>query len=164
MSSESTPMEDDPGGSSGEIKRFGPTPAGEMVTLYAGRDETDGRYDFVVSTVEPGSAVVPLHVHHEHDEAIYVIEGEIEARVGDEAKRLTPGSFLMMPASIPHTWRNAAAEPSRFVCLFSPGGHVGVLEELAQLEASEVEPGPESFAPILNRYDIEIVGPPPGKA
>lgn len=108
------------------LERFGPTPAGETVTLHA----------------------------------MYVLDGKLEARVGDETTTLTPGSFIVMPSGVPHTWRNAAEEPSRFVCLFSPGGHAGVLKELSDLEASEDDPGPEAFEPILNEYDIEMVGPP----
>lgn len=144
------------------LTRFGPTPAGETVALHAGAEQTDGRYDFMVTTVEPGPGVIPLHVHHRHDEAIYVLAGELEVRVGDETTTLTPGSFVMMPRGVPHTWRNSVDEPSRFICLFSPGGHVGVLEELAGLMESEDEPDPEAFEPILNDYDIEMVGPPPG--
>lgn len=141
-------------------KQFGPTPAGEMVTLHASAEQTDGRYDFMTVTVDPGPPVVPLHIHHGHDEAFYVLDGTLEARVGERTTSLTPGTFVVMPAGVPHAWRNAADGPSQFVLLYSPGGHVGVLEDLAGLELPGGEPDPALFDPILAEYDIERVGPP----
>lgn len=146
------------------IERFGPTPAGEMVTIHAGGEETGGQFDFMVTTVEPGPGVVPLHIHHENDETFYVLDGTLEARVGDETMRLEAGAFVMMPRGVPHTWRNASDEPSQFVCMYTPGNHFGVLQELAQLDVDEDDPDPDKFAPILDAYDIEMVGPPMGQA
>lgn len=144
------------------ITRFGPTPAGETVTLLADGEHTDGQYDFMVTTVEPGPGVAPLHVHHHHDEAFYVLEGELEVRLGEEITLLPEGSFVQMPRGVPHTWRNASSESSQFICIFAPGNHVGVLKDLAELDVSDADPDPAKFAPILDEYDIEMVGPPMG--
>lgn len=144
------------------VDRFGPTPAGEMVTLLAAGEHTDGRYDFMVTTVEPGPAVVPLHVHHRHDEAFFVLEGELEVRVADRTAVLSEGSFVRLPMGVPHAWRNASAAASRFVCIFAPGDHVGVLADLAALDDADGDPDPERFAPILDDHDVEMVGPPIG--
>lgn len=142
------------------IHEFGPTPSREMITLHASGNHTDGGYDFMVSRVEPGPGVIPLHVHRNHDEALYVIEGELEIQVGEESSRLREGSFAHLPQGVPHTWRPLGSDTSRFICLFAPGGHVGVLEDLAALQATQQTPSPEEFEPILAAYDIEMVGPP----
>jgi mannose-6-phosphate isomerase-like protein (cupin superfamily) len=53
------------------------SPAGEDVVVRAGGDESGGSYDLMEVTVPPGPGVTPLHVHHDNDEAFYVLDGEL---------------------------------------------------------------------------------------
>jgi mannose-6-phosphate isomerase-like protein (cupin superfamily) len=38
--------------------------------------------------------IAPLHVHHEDDEAWYLLRGRLEFRLGDEAFEVGPGSAV----------------------------------------------------------------------
>lgn len=67
------------------------TPPGEDVVVIARGDEPEGDYDLLSITVSPGFDGVTAHVHHDNDEAFYVLEGEIHLQIGDEEHRLTPG-------------------------------------------------------------------------
>jgi mannose-6-phosphate isomerase-like protein (cupin superfamily) len=59
---------------------------------------------------------------HENDVWLYVLEGEMYARVGDEVVKATPGCWVLKPRRIPHTMWNAGHEPARIIELYTPGG------------------------------------------
>jgi mannose-6-phosphate isomerase-like protein (cupin superfamily) len=44
----------------------------------------------------------PRHVHRRHVESFYVLEGEIEMTIGDEPVRAEAGTWLQVPAGVPH--------------------------------------------------------------
>src|SRR4051794_38421974 len=59
----------------------------------------------VISIVEPpvaGRTLVPPHVHQDHDEWSYILEGRIGARVGDDEFTAVAGSYILKPRGIPH--------------------------------------------------------------
>lgn len=49
---------------------------------------------------EKGGAAA--HIHREHDEIIFVAEGEGEFRLGDEVKQVRPGDVIVAPAGAVH--------------------------------------------------------------
>src|ERR671937_3332728 len=59
---------------------------------------------------EPGEKGPDAHVHHNHTDAFYVLEGEIEVSLGPELEtvRTTPGTFAGAPPNVVHTFRNAS--------------------------------------------------------
>ena len=59
--------------------------------------------------------VAPLHVHHDVDEAWYVIEGALRFRFEDRELVAPAGSTVLVPAGVPHTFGNAGPEPSRYL-------------------------------------------------
>jgi quercetin dioxygenase-like cupin family protein len=57
------------------------------INILVAREEvtvTDARY-------APGERVAEPHVHHEHTDAFYVLEGELTFELGREAERITGG-------------------------------------------------------------------------
>lgn len=69
-------------------------------------------------TIPPGASGA-VHLHEEHETALYVLEGEAETRFGDglgHAVVVRPGEFLYIPAGLAHQARNlSASEPVRAV-------------------------------------------------
>lgn len=43
-----------------------------------------------------------LHIHREHDEIVYVVEGDSDFRLGEFTKRIKPGDIIFIPAGIVH--------------------------------------------------------------
>lgn len=136
------------------------SPAGEAVVVRATGDETDGAYDILDLTIPPGPGVTPLHVHHQNDEAILVIEGEVTVQVGDERHRLGPGAFVNAPTGLAHTYRNSGDGPARAVFVMSPGNNWRYLEEAAAHGPVEDDSDIERVRPILEAHGVEVVGPP----
>jgi quercetin dioxygenase-like cupin family protein len=91
---------------------------GVVIKLYG--EETSGAVGIIEQVFEPG-LLLPPHVH-ENDVWLYVLEGEMHARVGDEVVKATPGCWVMKPRLVPHTMWNAGRDPARIIELYTPGG------------------------------------------
>jgi mannose-6-phosphate isomerase-like protein (cupin superfamily) len=79
--------------------------------------------DFVIVqwTAEVGDHwIAPLHVHHEDDEAWYVLRGELGFQLGDEELRAGPGSAVLARRGTAHTYRNAGDEESEYLLVMTP--------------------------------------------
>ena len=61
---------------------------------------------------------VPLHIHPNHEEAILIMEGNVEVVLGDEVRTLGPGDVLLAPAGIRHSAINRSAQPARVITIF----------------------------------------------
>lgn len=66
-----------------------------------------------IMTVPPGHR--SEMVHHEGDELIYVLQGEITQTVDGEAIRLSAGDSLHFRGSSDHSWANESDGPARIL-------------------------------------------------
>ena len=57
---------------------------------------------------------------HRADQSVYVIEGEADITIGDEARRTGPGGLVMIPAGARHHVRNPGREPLFFLTVYAP--------------------------------------------
>jgi quercetin dioxygenase-like cupin family protein len=71
-----------------------------------------------------GEHVAGPHIHHEHTDAFYVLEGELTFEVGREAEAITlhAGGFLAAPRQLAHSFRNASNLPARWLTIHAPDG------------------------------------------
>ena len=79
--------------------------------------------DFVLVrwTAEAGDHwIAPLHVHHEDDEAWYVLRGTLGFRLGDEEVEAGPGSAVLARRGTPHTYRNAGTAEAEYLLVMPP--------------------------------------------
>ena len=93
--------------------------AGDVVIKLYG-EETGGAVSIIEQPFGPG-LLLPPHVH-DNDVWLYVLEGEMHARVGDDVVRATPGCWVLKPRRVPHTMWNAGADPARIIEVYTPGG------------------------------------------
>jgi quercetin dioxygenase-like cupin family protein len=77
---------------------------------------------------QPEFEGVDPHTHPDHVDAFYVLEGQVEFRVGDEPRIAGPGTFVAAPPGSVHGFRHAGPEPIRFLNLHAPPG--GFLDRL----------------------------------
>ncbi len=80
---------------------------GVVIKVHA--DETNDVISIIEQPFGPG-LLLPPHMH-QNDVWLYILEGEMHARVGDEVVVANPGSWVLKPRGIPHTMWNAG--PSR---------------------------------------------------
>ncbi len=88
---------------------------------YHGWDITrpgDGTTNSSLSYSEVGiGAGPPLHTH-ESDELIVVLEGTLEARLGDEISMVGADHTVGVPPNVPHSFKNAGPVVARILGVF----------------------------------------------
>jgi quercetin dioxygenase-like cupin family protein len=87
--------------------------------------KTNGVISIVEHPVAP-RILVPPHVHQDHDEWSYILEGRIGARIGDDEFIAEVGSYILKPRQIPHVFWNPDDRPARILEIITPAG----LEEM----------------------------------
>jgi quercetin dioxygenase-like cupin family protein len=122
------------------------------------REMSDGAFAQFLHVSPPGTGV-PMHIHHGEDESMYVIEGEVVARVGDRTVTCRAGDALMMPRGVRHGWRVAGEVDARlhFTLDLAPEGDwEEMFRGLVGLAPTDFERIKQVCAP--NR--IEFLDPP----
>jgi quercetin dioxygenase-like cupin family protein len=71
---------------------------------------------FGLVELKAGSSV-PLH-HHIHEQTTYIVEGQLDMMIGDEACSLTAGMYHVIPSGLPHS--AIAKTDCQVIDVFSP--------------------------------------------
>lgn len=140
---------------------------GGLFEHLVGAADTDGLLGMSVVTQPPGIAT-PLHRHTREAEAFYVLAGEISYRAGEEQYELGPGSFIYLPRGLPHAFRIRGEAAARFLAFTTPGGLMGLYDEVGIPARERRLPGDDGQSPEVElpkwaevgpRYGLEVVGP-----
>ena len=106
-----------------------------------------------------GPATIDYHVHHNMDETIYVLEGEIEFVVDGEMLLRPAGSVAFVPRGLHHGFSNRGPARARVLIHFNPSGDQHeYFRELERLFAAPVLDGTALHA-LQKQYDQELVNP-----
>jgi quercetin dioxygenase-like cupin family protein len=105
----------------------------------------------------------PLHVHARDDEGMYVLEGEIRFRNGDDEFVAGPGDWVWLPRGVPHAFK-VESESARALVLVLPGGFERMFVEGGVPASQSADPpvqdyDPEAAAALATRFGFEVVGP-----
>jgi len=131
----------------------------DTMTLKADATTSDDSFVVLETTMSPGGFVPPLHLHREMAECIYVLEGRLDVRVGDERRIAVAGAFIGIPAGTPHTMQPAGEEQVRTLMLLSnPTRAMQMGQAIAQAFASGL-PDPETVGAVFAQIDMEILEP-----
>ena len=138
---------------------------GRMVAKIRDGD-TAGAYSVHDNTIPPGSPGPRPHLHRDHEEAFYVLEGELTVRVGPREIAAPAGSFVVVPRGVVHQPSNPGTEPTRVLLVFSPAGMDRFFEEAAErrmpLQAVPEDPAvQEELASFTEKYGYEFADLPP---
>ena len=119
---------------------------------------------------QPPGIATPLHRHTREAEAWFVLEGRVDYRAGDDLHELSDGSFIYLPLGLPHAFRIRGSRPATFLALTTPGGLMGLYDEVGVPAGAMHVPGEgeglemaEEIArwnDVGPRYGLEVVGPP----
>ena len=81
---------------------------------------TRGNLVAAETVLQPDFVSPPQHLHHAHEEAWYILEGEVDFTSGTRVRRAGPGDWVVVPLGIPHTFGNPGEVPARFLSFFTP--------------------------------------------
>jgi mannose-6-phosphate isomerase-like protein (cupin superfamily) len=87
--------------------------------------------DVTWTRYEAGEVGPDPHVHRQHADAWYVLEGELTFGVGpggEELRCVPAGGFVLVPAGVIHTFRNEGPDTARFLNVHAPS--MGFAESL----------------------------------
>src|SRR5919198_154195 len=71
---------------------------------------------------EPGEKGPDPHVHREHADAFYVLDGEVDFGLGPDVTRIKggPGTFAGAPRNVVHTFQNSSDTTAVFLNIHAP--------------------------------------------
>ena len=115
---------------------------------------TGGAFELFEYTEPPGGRGPDPHVHRTHDEAFYILDGEMEFTMAGERIEAPAGSFVLVPKGVPHSFGNPGSVPARFLGIVSPPGLRDMFRERAE-EAARIggELSAEARIEIGKRHD-----------
>ena len=141
---------------------------GSLFQQVASGAETGGAFGLAQVT-QPAGTATPLHVHTREAEAFYMLDGNLTYQAGQQRHQLSPGSFIYLPAGVPHAFRVTGTSPARFLAIVAPGGLMDLYDEVGRPAGQHQlpEPDEEQLGADINRwltaapqYGIQVVGPP----
>jgi quercetin dioxygenase-like cupin family protein len=129
-----------------------------QMSVKATAEQTNDAFTLVEADEPPGFGP-PMHIHREAAEAFYVLAGEYVIFVNGEEHACPAGSFIFIPAGVPHGFR-VGPEPSRKLNIYTPAAMIGYFDELSAALATGAA-DPDSLAQIADRYGMDVIGPVP---
>src|SRR5215218_9359995 len=108
-----------------------PNPIGGRMMVKVRDGDTGGSFSVHDNFIPAGSPGPRPHLHRDHEETFYVLEGELTARVGERGITAPVGSFVVIPRGV-HQPSNPETEPVRVLLIFSPSGMEHFFEEAAE--------------------------------
>jgi len=143
---------------------------GDTYTILVDGQDTAGKYTLIDMHVPPGGGPPPHR--HDFEEMFTVLDGEVRATFRGQTITVKAGETINIPANAPHSFTNAAATPSRLLCMCAPAGQEQFFTLVGQPVATRTQAPPpltpdeqqqfiaksRSLAP---QYDTELLPPPP---
>jgi mannose-6-phosphate isomerase-like protein (cupin superfamily) len=132
----------------GEVIDLGPA---RMRILEDGTT-TEHRLGIGEITLAPRSPGPPQHRHAQHDEGFYVVSGTARFTVGHTSYDAGPGTLVMLPPGVPHTFANPGDEPLVMLNTFTPDLYVQYFRDLRGVVADGRGVTPEATIEVMSRY------------
>lgn len=111
--------------------------------------DTGGMFSLAEIVARPGGEP-PAHIHSREDEAMLVLEGDVDFRVGAKRIHASSGQLVVMPRGVEHGF-SIASDRTRLLLICTPGG-------LEQALIASSQPHGEFALPVAP------AGPPPAEA
>jgi mannose-6-phosphate isomerase-like protein (cupin superfamily) len=89
---------------------------------FLARSEDTPRFNFGLITISPHRHGPPIHEHRDEDDAFYILDGELTFEVEGEELVAGPGTFVLVPPGIRHTFANRGDTAVRMLNIHAPAG------------------------------------------
>ncbi len=116
-------------------------------------EHTDGRYAISEIHVRPGSGAPP-HIHHNEEEAFYVLEGQFHMLVDGVEQVLNEGDYAHVQRGAVRAYANRTSAPGRLLILHSPGSAAAFYIGMGKLSTP---PPMDAVVALGKQHSIEIV-------
>jgi mannose-6-phosphate isomerase-like protein (cupin superfamily) len=96
------------------------------------------------------------HTHTHEDQVVYVIEGEIGHRIGDEDLVAAAGSVVFKPRGVSHAVFNRTAKPARMLEISVPGRIMEYFDAVDALVRSAEGPSQPVVNQLAQQYGLSF--------
>ena len=127
----------------GEARWWG----GGLAVIKASARDTGGQMTIVEVTEPPGTEA-PLHVHHNEDEAFWVLDGDVTLEIGGNTIEAHAGDYAFGPRDIPHRYTVGEAG-CRMLFILTPGGFEDLVIAMSDPAGARTLPPPSSEEPDM---------------
>ncbi|MGH9062385.1 MAG: cupin domain-containing protein [Acidimicrobiales bacterium] len=117
-------------------------------------------------TIPPGGSP-PRHIHDSLDDSFLVLDGEVVVRCGEQTVVGRPGTYVMLPTGVEHTFRVTSSVPARLLLVHADDSFLSLIEdvgtptdELRLPPPGEFDVDLETLVRLNAEHDSRIVGPP----
>ena len=89
---------------------------------FLARSEDTPRFNLGIITLQPHRHGPEEHTHADEDDSFYILEGELTFTVEGEEVVAGPGTFVLVPPGVRHTFANRGDAVVRTVNIHAPAG------------------------------------------
>ncbi|HEX7157888.1 MAG TPA: cupin domain-containing protein [Edaphobacter sp.] len=100
----------------------------------------------------PPRYIAPLHLHHNDDEAWYVLEGKLHVKRGPEVIEARAGSAVLVPRGTPHTYWNPDNQPVRYLLVMTPNIY-RLIQEIHVMK----DRSPAALRDVFDKHNSELL-------
>src|SRR5215212_9869084 len=119
---------------------------GGLVTFKLTSEQSGGVLCVIEHAASRGKRT-PLHLHADHDETVYILEGELLLHIAGVEHTAGAGAVVWIPRGVPHAFL-VASELARSLWVTTPGG---------AMEAFYRQAGDTASSRTLPSTEIDIV-------
>lgn len=122
------------------------------MTLKVSNRDTQGQWVMyeATDTVNNGA---PLHTHP-WEETFYILDGELEVRLGNRTVLAQTGTSIYFPENIAHNFR--IVSPTVRLLVILPGSADAFYREVGQ-KITALPPDPDTFQAICAKYNVGLM-------
>ncbi|MGH9095158.1 MAG: cupin domain-containing protein [Acidimicrobiales bacterium] len=124
------------------------------------------RIPAVIELTIPPAGSPPRHIHDSLDDSFLVLDGEVVVRCGEQTVVGRPGTYVVLPKGIEHTFRVTSPVPARLLLVHADDSFLSLIEDVGTPTDELRLPPPGDFDVDLEtlvrlnaEHDSRIVGP-----
>lgn len=133
-------------------------PVGGSIEVKALGAQTGAALSAFETEAAPGEGP-PYHAHDDTNEVLWFLDGRFRVRLEDEVHDAPPGTFVLIPKDVPHTWQNSGDTVGRLHAIFTPAS-TGMEEFFREFAAATTASTADTFAELAPAAGMRVLGPP----
>lgn len=120
---------------------------GDAYTTLLTGAQTGGAFTMLEAVVNP-DAGPPPHAHLDEEETFVLLDGTMTFTVDGTTHDARPGTVVLVPRGVVHSYRNVGDGPARMLFLYSPPGMEAMFPEIGRAAVRGVVPPPRDPADL----------------
>ncbi len=124
-------------------------------------EDTGGAYSMMEDNLKREFSL-GLHVHRQHAETFYILEGNVDFYIDGDWMTASPGATVHIPPGTPHAVVLQDGQTGKMLMIFQPSGFDQYLAELARMTEADFADEKRMEA-LSEKYDLINLGDVPAR-